>query len=471
MAMLIRPAPLELDPDHPFRFDKLGREESATLLTSLVERAQAPFVLAIDSKWGNGKTTFIQMWKAHLVKNGFCCLYFNAWQTDFVIDPLVSIIAEIDSQIEWELIPPEYRNKAQKYFDRAVKAAGTLVRQAAPAAVSIAGISLAGTGPGGTLLTGAAQNIAKKKVKEYETEKKALKSFKERLSKSIALIRSSGSTKGKSIVFFIDELDRCRPSFAIELLERVKHVFDIEGIVFVLAIDRVQLGHSIGAIYGAGLDADGYLRRFIDLHYRLPDPPRDLFPVFLFNQFKIPDLLKQLNPQVSLTTHRLTIDWFSGLAEIFELSLRKQEQIFSELSLMIAMGTRDDAEDCPLIAALLALRAHREELYANVIVGHITVEKLLEYIKSKAHGEAFLNSDSGTELEAWFLGMFRDVFKDSTAKQIEQKYKEMESNNDTPEPVKRRASTICYMLRAWKFPHQMVSRIKKRIAISGRFAT
>ena len=193
MQMPIRPAPFHFDPEHPFKFDKLEREESATLLTAIVERAQAPCVLAIDSKWGNGKSTFLRMWNAHLKNNGFCCLHFNAWETDFVGDPLVSIIAEIDSQIDWELIPVQYRSEAQKHLDQAIKTAGKLVRNAVPAAVSIAGIALAGAGPIGTVLTETAANLAKKKVKEYETEKKALSSFKDRLTKSIALIRSSGN--------------------------------------------------------------------------------------------------------------------------------------------------------------------------------------------------------------------------------------------------------------------------------------
>lgn len=66
-------------------------------------------------------------------------------------------------------------------------------------------------------------------------------------------------------MFFIDELDRCRPTFAIELLERIKHLFDIQNIVFVLSIDKEQLEASTAAAYGSAINAPEYLRRFIDL--------------------------------------------------------------------------------------------------------------------------------------------------------------------------------------------------------------
>ena len=76
----------------------------------------------------------------------------------------------------------------------------------------------------------------------------------------------------RPLVFFIDELDRCRPSFAIELLERVKHLFDVKNIVFVLSIDKKQLEAITAAVYGERIDALEYLRRFIDLDFYLPLP-------------------------------------------------------------------------------------------------------------------------------------------------------------------------------------------------------
>jgi hypothetical protein len=75
------------------------------------------------------------------------------------------------------------------------------------------------------------------------------------------------------IVIVIDELDRCRPTYAIKLLEEVKHLFDVEGLVFVLGMHGAALGHSVSAAYGAKFDGVAYLGRFVNRRYKLRDAP------------------------------------------------------------------------------------------------------------------------------------------------------------------------------------------------------
>ncbi|MEJ8629403.1 P-loop NTPase fold protein [Sphingomonas sp. I4] len=83
---------------------------------------------------------------------------------------------------------------------------------------------------------------------------------------------------------FIDELDRCRPTYAIKFLEDVKHLFNIEGIVFVVATDSEQLAHSVKAIYGAEFEARKYLRRFFDRVFVFPDAKRTALVSHLLQQ-------------------------------------------------------------------------------------------------------------------------------------------------------------------------------------------
>ena len=94
--------------------------------------------------------------------------------------------------------------------------------------------------------------------------KKNIISFKNSLANFI-----EKSTEDKPVVFIIDELDRCRPNYAVEVLEQIKHLFSVPKIVFVLSIDKEQLGHAVRGVYGSEkLNADEYLRRFIDILYR-----------------------------------------------------------------------------------------------------------------------------------------------------------------------------------------------------------
>lgn len=80
--------------------------------------------------------------------------------------------------------------------------------------------------------------------------------------------------KAEKLVIFIDELDRCKPSFAIEMLERIKHYFDDERIIFVVSLNKEQLIHTISNYYGSEFDAARYLNRFFDISVNLPEISR-----------------------------------------------------------------------------------------------------------------------------------------------------------------------------------------------------
>lgn len=74
----------------------------------------------------------------------------------------------------------------------------------------------------------------------------------------------------EKLVIFIDELDRCRPTFAIEMLESIKHYFDDDRIIFVLSVNKSQLIHTISRYYGDDFDGNLYLNKFFDINIQLP---------------------------------------------------------------------------------------------------------------------------------------------------------------------------------------------------------
>ena len=74
------------------------------------------------------------------------------------------------------------------------------------------------------------------------------------------------------MVVFIDELDRCKPDYAIHLLERIKHYFGNERITFIFSLNMDELQHTIRKFYGNDFDACRYLERFFDFRIELPKP-------------------------------------------------------------------------------------------------------------------------------------------------------------------------------------------------------
>jgi hypothetical protein len=327
--MLIRPPGLTISDASPFANDKLGRIESAERLTNLLERVKPPFVLAIEGKYGSGKTTFIEMWNSHLKTKGFRSLYFNAWEADFTSDPLVAFMGEIDAEMTRLLGVSESDTGRREAWEKIKKLGGYLTKRAIPVGLKLAtaGIIDADSFTEQSLAN-LFSDIAKEQIEKYDATKNSIKDFKKRLGEFIKDVYSSQATPTRPLVFFVDELDRCRPTYAIELLERIKHFFSIEEIIFVLALDKAQLFSSIRSVYGGDLDVDGYLRRFIDLEYRLPSPTTADFLGLSISRLKIQELLPRTNIEAYPHNLDLGIETFRSLSEVFGLSLRVQEQCF-----------------------------------------------------------------------------------------------------------------------------------------------
>ncbi len=76
--------------------------------------------------------------------------------------------------------------------------------------------------------------------------------------------------RGNRLVIFIDELDRCKPTYAIKLLEQIKHYMMDDRITFVFSVNLEQLQHTIKCYYGADFDASRYLDRFFDFRIDWP---------------------------------------------------------------------------------------------------------------------------------------------------------------------------------------------------------
>lgn len=100
MSFICKDIDIPIEPSDPFKEDKLKRAKLAPILTSIADvYANSGAVLAIDGEWGAGKTTFVKMWRQYLTNNGYKTLYFNAWETDFIEDPLIALMGELKEVI------------------------------------------------------------------------------------------------------------------------------------------------------------------------------------------------------------------------------------------------------------------------------------------------------------------------------------------------------------------------------------
>ncbi|WP_370578288.1 P-loop NTPase fold protein [Snodgrassella alvi] len=327
--------PIEIDADNPFKNDALGRKENIENLTQFITSFEQSIVLCIDGGWGQGKTTFIKMWQQYLKNLHIPTIYFNAWESDYTDDALIALIGEISLSLE--KLKVQDKTKAEKIIAPIYKYAAKFAKAVAPSAanLSIKAISggLTNADELAKTLGALGESLVKEQIKKYEESRKTLSKFKEELSKLAQCY--TGGDKQKPLVIFIDELDRCRPNFAIEVLEKAKHLFNVDNIIFVLATDKTQLGHSIRAVYGQGLDVNGYLRRFIDFDYLLP-LSNHTYIEYLINKYSLKKYL------LKKETHYIDPkNFLENMVDKYNLTLREQEAFCNIFNIIVR--TKNDA--------------------------------------------------------------------------------------------------------------------------------
>lgn len=317
----------------PFKNCKLGRKKQAEILTSIVGDYKDGFVLAINNKWGHGKTTFVEMWKVYLgnLQDPFRTLYFNAWENDLDNSVFVALLSELKK----ELKPYETENQ----FNTVLLKAQPFLKSVIPGVAKAAASHWVGKEAVEAFVEGASEGIANaldKELDAYQEKKDSLMAFRDALELYVRggideeeIEEEEGQDGRKNpVVFIIDELDRCRPDYAVTVLEQIKHLFSVPGIVFVLSIDKEQLAYAVQGVYGsADIDANEYLRRFIDLEYSLPEPDYRTSASYFFEYFKLKGEEKRHSEFQYFTSDNF-IDYSSRLLESVSATLRQQEKLF-----------------------------------------------------------------------------------------------------------------------------------------------
>ena len=234
------------DPSDPFKNDVVGREPQVKAFCAVLTGIEAPAVLSLDAEWGTGKTAFVKMCTAWMrseasLHTDVAVAEFNAWTEGYTSDPLKDIVEAVTSQIT------DADTERQRKIAR-------LLEQQAAQIVS-----------GGLILDSI--------IDEKDGPRRSIARFKRTLQSFV-------TEGGGRLVVFIDELDRCRPDYAIGVLEKVRHIFDVAGVVVVLAVNRKALEQAVGGLHGSE-DAERYLRRFVDQSTRLTDPSNNTTAKFL----------------------------------------------------------------------------------------------------------------------------------------------------------------------------------------------
>lgn len=364
----------ELDNEEAsWELDVLNRKEKAHRLERLIANTAGPYVIAMTSEWGSGKTFFLKAWEKdlRLRQNPRPCVYFNAWESDHAGDPLLALTGSITQTL---------RDKG--YIDKAaptrLEALGSAIAKNSPRLLLKCLV-----GWGDRITDGALTEIkddlinslelGTKVFLENQTYRKGfiaqLKDITELVAEktTVGPVDEVSETKKFPLLIMIDELDRCKPSYAIELLESVKHLFNVPGIVFFISIDPYQLLNVIEHTFGLkdqkespiGSKKDKrfeYLKKFIDLFWTLPEPNEEdfLYSQLLQKKPAIPDDWPRLTPQhfqqippsshAEFTPDKTFYKTIASVAQQNKLKLREYAQLvdkFKIISEVYKLTTRE----------------------------------------------------------------------------------------------------------------------------------
>lgn len=375
---------IEIPEEDPFMYDKLKRKSCAHTFNSLVKMySNSGCVIALNGEWGTGKTTFIKMLIQMLNNEGGHPLYFNAWENDYVSDPLIALLAELkDLNAQSSKWKDVIANGGKILASITTSAAKTVIKNkfGIDSDVISTGIDEVG-------------KLLKNDIEDYSKQKTTFSEFRKSLQEFIA----DNTTEEVPVVFFVDELDRCSPKSAVLVLERIKHLFDIPNVIFVLSINKKQLGYAIQGYYGSSnIDADNYLRRFIDIEFSLPQPQSEEFCQYLFDTYNFSEIFNHKD-RIVHNEFRSDEENFMRMAKTLvissKLDLRTIDKIFAHTRLALMEFNIMNYIVPDVFFLLCYIRIANPDLYRCIIEEKITSQQLLNKIEDYLPTELLVMDD------------------------------------------------------------------------------
>lgn len=352
--------------------DYLHRNQKINKLIEIINVLDSNRVIAIDGRWGSGKTIFVKQIEklsnmgqyensipnigkenVEKFKGKFTTYYYNAWENDLHTNPLLSII--------YNLIKEFPNEKKQSYNDE-----GLFPFKLNELLKTISGNA-----------------IDLDKCQSFEDITKEIKTIEEKreaLNKLIDNILPSD----KKLLFIIDELDRCKPSFAVNLLEILKHFFKNDKIIFIISTNNGQLSHVINNYYGNSFDGYSYLNKFYDLIIEL-------------EEININDYLKNVC-NIQETSYYWNYALY-GTTHYFKFTMREVNRLLSDYDLLSNYFENNDYyfQSNKIIKYIflpycLAMKIKNHTLLSNFLNGN-GEEELVDFVFREEKIKVILNSE------------------------------------------------------------------------------
>ena len=355
-------------------FDKLNLKPFAESLFRIMEKGiassvgeQGAYTISLNAEFGNGKTTFLNLFVEDFIRvekrEDYNVLFINAWESDFYGEPIIVILSELANYIK-KNNGEENKNINQDTRDKILKVIGSIGNQVIQ---NKTGFNLKQTF-NNDLKKNAV--VGEEILKDFTQRKRAIKEIKEIVSEYVA--------KEKRLLIVVDELDRTRPDYAVRLLEDMKHFFDLEGVVFLVAVNRKQMEATVQCLYGQKLNFNGYYRKFFKQEIDLPNPYKAA------RKF-VSSLMQKTKIQYKQETSERSV---YVLCKLFEFTLREIESFMRVLEGVLDSNNRnrDNGDkqfyiDC--ISFFVCLYFKEKVLFKKTLSGDFKINDLFNFLRNR----------------------------------------------------------------------------------------
>ena len=363
-SRLAPPEPKIDETDGFAKSDIFGYAEFGGRLANIVQNLPTPLVLALTGGWGSGKSVFAKQWAGELrkrwAKDGdnrkpedAPVIYFDAFANDYQDNAFLALAGEVLAALK------KCGAETEGLKNKAADVGKTLLSTSANVAVHWA---TGGATDAGKIAAGVKGALAER-LENVVENRVALDDFRIALGKTAEKIGG-----GQPLVFIVDELDRCRPDFALELLEKIKHLFSVPNVCFLVVTNLEQFGAVVQRAYGYNADeARVYLEKFFHHSFRIPfcslssqSPSRYIRRLWESMNF----------PPVEYSTP-LMMQEIKRISAYYGFSLRELEQVFACAAVYLA---GKDGKDFPdhsagayMTAALFVLRKTHPQVYSRIL--------------------------------------------------------------------------------------------------------
>jgi KAP-like P-loop domain-containing protein len=226
----------------------LGFHGYANALSEFIEHSKPQFAVGIFGEWGSGKTTLMRAIETRLRLNtSIIPVWFNAWRYEretHLIVPLLDTLRE--ALTIWAKEKASTEQGEGSAFRLAMQAGATIAKAGR---ALLSGLSLNARVPGMFEATLDSEKVIQSFRKDEDVANEGISFYHASFNAMNNAVRDFSNNGARRIVIFVDDLDRCLPASALEVLESMKLMFDLEGFVFVVGLNKEIIERSIKLKY------------------------------------------------------------------------------------------------------------------------------------------------------------------------------------------------------------------------------